>query len=170
MSVRLLGALLILGGCGGFGISLAAANCREERELERLLRLLREMESQLQYRLTPLPELCSQGGRNVGGTVGEIFVNLARELHWQSAPDAAGCMKAALRRSRAVSPNLRRILTLFGGSLGRFDLPGQLRGLEEAREGCNLRLAALRENRESRLRGYRTLGLCAGAALAILLL
>ena len=57
-----------------------------------------------------------------------------------------------------------------GAYLGRFDLPGQKQGLEEVREACRMELEALGKNRETRLRSYGTLGLCAGAALAILFL
>lgn len=170
MGFKWIGAVLIVVACGGFGCSIAAGVKKEERELTRLVRLLGFMENQLQYRLTPLPELCRQAGKETPGSVGEVFSNLSRELLWQSAPDAAGCMAAAVRRSHDLSPALRQLLLALGQTLGRFDLDGQLKGLEEAREGCRSRLEALARDRDSRLRSYRTLGLCAGAALAILLL
>ena len=58
----------------------------------------------------------------------------------------------------------------LGISLGRFDLPGQLQGIHTARGECQSALDRLCSNRDNRLRSYETLGLCAGAALAILLL
>ena len=60
------------------------------------------------------------------------------------------------------------ILSELGESLGRFDLPGQLKGLEAVRRKCLMELEALGRNRTERLRCYQTLGLCAGAALVIL--
>lgn len=170
MGYQMIGAVLIVAACGGYGLLLSAACRQRERELGRLLQALAYMENQLAYQLTPLPDLCRQAGKEVGGIVGEVLRNLARELSWQSAPDVTGCMAAALSRSRELPPQLRRLLAQLGRSLGRFDLPGQLRGLEAAREGCHQQLAQLRAGREPRLRSYRTLGLCAGAALVILLL
>lgn len=170
MGYELLGAVLIVGGCGGFGICLGTSVRREIRELEGLLRGLELMENQLQYRLTPLPELCRMAGKEASGTVGRVFFQLSRELDRQTAPEAAGCMQAALKKYPGLSPELGRALARLGRDLGRFDLPGQLRGLERARERCYGLLENIRKNRGARLGEYRTLGLCAGAALAILLL
>lgn len=170
MGYELLGACLIIGGCGGFGICLGATALREARELEGLLRALDWMENQLQYRLTQLPELCRGAGKEAGGTVGRVFGALAWELDRQTAPEPAGCMQAALGKCPGLSPQLRRAMACLGRDLGRFDLPGQLRGLDRARDRARKMLESLQRNRVSRLREYRTLGLCAGAALAILLL
>ncbi len=170
MNYPLLGAALIVTGCGGFGFSMAAEHLTMERELRQLLKILCFMENQLEYRLTPLPELCRQAGKESGGRLGRVFADLARELDWQSAPDAAGCMAAALGKSRDLPGRLRMRLLSLGQTLGRFDLPGQLQGLEQEKENCRLQLEALRADRGTRLRSYGTLGLCAGAALAILLL
>lgn len=170
MSYKWIGAVLIIAGCGGFGFSMAAGHRREEGTLRQLIHALNFMECELQYRLTPLPELCRQAGNEVKGTLREVFLNLARELDWQAAPDAASGMRAALKRSHELPRHTRQILLQLGQTLGRFDLPGQLKGLEEARAACRGQLEALGKNRDSRLRGYQTLGLCVGAALVILFL
>lgn len=170
MGYQMIGAALILGSCGGYGLLLSRSYRQWEGELRRLIGALEHMESQLAYQLTPLPDLCRQAGKETGGIVGEVLRNLGRELSWQSAPDVSGCMAAALGRSRELPKQLRRFLVRLGKSLGRFDLPGQLRGLESLKEECSQQLAQLQSGREPRLRSYRTLGLCAGAALVILLL
>ena len=122
------------------------------------------------FGLTPLPELCRQAGKETRGTLREVFFNLARELEWQTSPDAASCMTAALKRSHELPRRIRGIMKQLGHTLGRFDLPGQKQGLEEVKEACRMELESLGKNRETRLRSYGTLGLCAGAALAILFL
>lgn len=170
MSYRWMGAVLVIVGCGGFGFSMAAGYRREAATLRQLIRVLNYMEWEMQYRLTALPELCRQAGKEAKGPVREVFANLARELDWRSAPDAASCMASALKRSRNLSRGCREILMELGRTLGRFDLPGQLKGLQEVRKACQGELDALEKNRDVRLRSYETLGLCAGAALAILLL
>lgn len=58
----------------------------------------------------------------------------------------------------------------LGRNLGRFDLTGQLSSLRALRAGCEDSLKQLTDNRDNRLRSYQTLGLCTGAALAVLLL
>ena len=134
MSYRWFGAALVIAGCGGFGFSIASGYKREEGILRQLLRALNSMEWELQYRLTPLPELCRQAGKETRGTLREVFFNLARELEWQTSPDAASCMTAALKRSHELPRRIRGIMKQLGHTLGRFDLPGQKQGLEEVRE------------------------------------
>lgn len=168
MNYKWFGAVLIIAGCGGFGFSLAAACRRKEQLLRQMICALQSMQWELQYRLTPLPELCRQAGKASGGALRDIFLNLARELDWQRYPDAYSCMCAALKRSRELPDNLRKLLLQLGRSLGRFDLKGQLSGLEAVQKACERQMEELLQNRDVRLRCYQTLGLCAGAALAIL--
>lgn len=168
MSYKWIGAILVIVGCGGFGFSIASGCRREERLLRQLIQALQYMEWELQYRLTPLPELCRQAGKEASGLLRDIFLTLARELDWQASPDVSSCMSAALKRNRDLPRNLKKIFFQLGRSLGRFDLQGQLQGLEAVRTACEGELAALNKNRDVRLRSYQTLGLCAGAALAIL--
>ena len=168
MSIKWIGALLVLAGCGGVGFMMAAAWKREEWTLRSLISALDYMTCELRFRLTPLPELCRQAGSTCRGTVGKVLDNLARELENQICPDADSCMYAALARTENIPRQTERALRLLGTSLGRFDLEGQLRGLEQVRGQCCRTLEDLNQNRDQRIRGYQTLGLCAGAALAIL--
>ena len=170
MNAKLIGAALIIAGCGGVGFSMAAAHRREEKALRQLIRALDYMGCELQYRLTPLPELCRCAASEGGGAVSQVLVHLATELEAQVAPDAGSCMNAALTKTAGLPPQTRKNLHILGMSLGQFDLQGQLTGLEAARKQCRRELDELTKNRDVRLRSYQTLGLCAGSALAILFL
>lgn len=170
MSWKWIGALLIIAGCGGFGFSLAAAHRREENTLRKLISALDLMECELQYRLTPLPDLCRMAGQETTGCIREIFLRLSAELDAQIAPDVERCMTAALSGAPDLPKHSYNAFVTLGATLGRFDLSGQLKGLEQVRAECRRQLEVLSTNREPRLRSYQTLGLCAGAALAILLI
>ena len=69
-----------------------------------------------------------------------------------------------------LSSITKQLLRNLGRSLGRFDLEGQLRGIDAVRHETLEALEKLTHDQDERLRSYQTLGLCAGAALAILLL
>lgn len=168
MSFKWIGAILIIMSCGGLGISLASAHRREERAMRQLIGALDYMECELQYRLTPLPDLCRQAGSENKGIVSEVLINLACELEAQVAPDVSSCMNAALTLTGEIPKRIKNAFDILGQSLGRFDLPGQLKGLETVRGACRRELEELTANKDVRLRGYQTLGFCAGAALAIL--
>jgi stage III sporulation protein AB len=161
---------MIVIGCGSCGFSIAAGKRKEEQMLCQLIRILQFMEAELRYRLTPLPDLCRLASCEVKGTLRVVFLNLYRELSWQKMPDAASCMSAAIQRTGEVPGRIRRILIQFGQTLGRFDLEGQLQGIQSVRNRCEESLESIRKNRDERLRSYQTLGVCAGAALAIILI
>lgn len=168
MNIRVFGAILVILGCGSFGFMIAAAYRREEQVLQQLLSALDYMQCELQYRLTPLPDLCRQAAANHRGTVRTVFHLLAEELEDQISPDVERCMNVALARLKDIPKLTREVMVMLGRSLGRFDLEGQLNGLEAARQACRRGLDELLKNKTVRLRSYQTLGLCAGAALAIL--
>ncbi len=166
MNLKWIGAILIIAACGGFGTGMVISHRRKEAALKQLLTALDYMECQLQYHLTPLPELCRQAALRVSGGVGTVLTALARELDRQISPDVKSCMEAAV----CSSPELPVVghFRELGNTLGIFDLQGQLKGLEGVCRSCRQELERLGQNREVRLRSYQTLGLCAGAALAIL--
>jgi len=162
------GACLILAACGGFGFFTGAACRREILFLQRLLRLVDNMEFELSYQLTPLPQLCRNAGKTAGGSLHALMDALANELDHQHCPDAAGAMACVLCTRQNFPSAAKEILTRLGESLGRFDLSGQLKSLQAVRAHCTRELEALEDRKDERIRGYRTLGLCAGAAMIIL--
>lgn len=168
MTYKWIGAVLVLVSCGGFGFAIASGYRQEEQRLRQLLRALQYMECELQYHLTPLPDLCRQAGMETSGSVREVLNKLAGELENQVAPDVSSCMRAAIEDCQDFSRRFRRLMLQLGRTLGRFDLAGQIQGLQAVQASCIQEQKALEQNRDMRLRSYRTLGLCAGAALAIL--
>ena len=166
--IKILGAILIVAGCGGVGFKLAAEFIREERFLKQLISVLDYMECELQYRMTPLPELCRKASELCTGMLSGILLTLTEELEAQISPDAEQCMRAALFKHENTSPESSLLLERFGRTLGRFDLKGQVKGIVDIREECEKYLTKLENHKDLRLRSYRTLALCAGAALVIL--
>jgi len=167
--MKIIGAVLIVAACGGFGFMVAAHHIREEKSLRQLIILLEYMECELQYRLTPLPVLCRQASSEGNTPVHKSFSMLAQELESQISPDVYRCMTAALTKSGQLPRYTHKAMLMLGHSLGRFNLEGQLKGLAFVKQQCNTELQKLCRNKDNRLRSYQTLGLCAGAAMAILL-
>lgn len=169
MSLKWIGTVMIVLCCGGFGFRLVSIHRQREKELRDLLAALDLLESELRYRLSPLPDLCCLVANSINGSIGRLFLTLYEELEHQIAPDAGCCMNVAVSHSNLTSDTIR-LLRELGRTLGRFDLDGQIQGIESVRNEALLALDKLTKDQDARLRSYQTLGLCAGAALAILLL
>ena len=167
---KIIGAVLIILSCSGIGASIVAAHRKQEHALGQFLRGLEYMICELQYRMTPLPELCLNTGALCSGCVGAVFTDLSAELTAQIAPDAATCMHAALSGYSSIPGKLQTCFLELGASLGRFDLQGQIMGLEAVKRQTELELYHMQDRKDVRLRSYQTLGVCAGAALVVLFL
>ena len=168
MTLKLLGAVLVVVGCGAVSFGMAANFRREEKALRQLLGILDYMECELQYRLTPLPALCRLAAKEFGGIFSSVFLEFALEMESQISPDLTICMSAAMEKCKSIPQISKEMLTTLSKNIGRFHLEGQLKGLDSVRAECRRRLGEMTENKETRLRSYQTLGLCAGAALVIL--
>ena len=167
--MRWLGAILIFTCCGYFGFSMVVSHKREEKTLRQIIAAINYMECELQYRLTPLPQLVGQASQQVTGLTSVVLAALSAELDNQISPHVSCCMEAVLVRQRDIPRYAGEAFQMLGRCLGRFDLDGQLKELDSVRTLCARCLLELETNRDARLRSYQTLGLCAGAALAILL-
>ena len=167
--MKWIGAVLVLAGCGYFGFHIAAVSVAEERALRKLIGILDYMSSELQYRLTPLPDLCRQAAGETSGKLAKLLLAFSDELESQIAPDVKSCMNAAIFRCPGLPEMTRKCFIQLGSSMGRFDLSGQISALESVRQSCRRNLEILESGKDSRLRMYKTLGICAGAAIVILL-
>lgn len=170
MELRWLGALLVIAGGGSIGFSMAFHYRKQEQCLRQLIKAIELFSCELEFKLTPLPEVCRSVSRSVGGSIGEVFQCLAQELDSQIRPDAACCMESAVACCKDLSQPCRGWLLQLGRTLGRFDVAGQLAELASVKAGCVEQMNAMLAERDVRIRNYQTLGLCAGAALAILLI
>lgn len=170
MTIKLIGAIMIVLSCGSVGFYLSAVHRQEEEALRQLICALDYMGCELQYRMTPLPELCRSAAAQNRGVICRLFLNLANELDSHISPDVSACMTEAIAQTPKLPDKTTKLLLRLGGSLGRFDMSGQIRGMENMRQLCRKELDALSKDRTVRLRNYQTLALCAGVALAILLM
>lgn len=168
MTFKWIGAALVMAACGAVGFYIAAAYLREERELRKLTTALDYMACELQYRLTPLPDLCRLAAGECSGIVGKILSELASELENSLKPEVEDCVLEVLCKIGDIPKRIRDAFLLMGTSLGRFDMEGQMKGLEMVRAFCRRELESMENGKDNRLRSYQTLGICAGAALAIL--
>ena len=122
MVYKWLGAFLIVSSCGGFGFMLSAAQKNEEWMLRQLVGALDDMQCELQYRLTPLPDLCRNAGLHSKGAIRNFFLLLAEELECQLNADVSTCIHHVLEKIDYFPSKTGENILQLGNSLGRFDL------------------------------------------------
>ena len=170
MTVKIMGALLIILGSGGVGLALSANDRRQEQAMRDLHQCLQWMAWELSYRRPSLAGLSRGAAQCCPGVVGQVLDRFAAELDQQLLPDPGICMNAALCAVKNIPKCAAFHLSQLGSTLGRFDLENQIRSLEAAEALCKQELEHMRSGMDVRIRNYRTLSLCAGTALVIILL
>ncbi len=169
MTLRILGAIMIISGCAGLGVRETRRHRKEVNTLKQLMYAMEYMECELQYKLTPLPQLCEKLSSNITGIMAEIFQELALELNNQISPDVKVCMDLVLHKQRDIQTPIYNILTTLGMVLGRFDIDGQIREINLVKSECEQQLECYMHDADTRLRSYRTIAVCTGIAVAIIL-
>ena len=169
MYLKILGAILVISACGGYGLMMVFSHRKEVAGLRALVHALDVMICVLDFRLTPLPDLCKIGADSIDGPVSSCLLRLSEILNDQLSADVGSCTTDAVDMTAGLPQRVSLEIRSMGQTRGRFDLEGQRSGLRNCKEVCNNQLEVLEHQQPQRLRSYQTLGFCAGAALAILL-
>lgn len=169
--MKTVGCILLLCGCGGAGLWAVRGLQARWAQLRELVAALEEMERELQYRLTPLPELLAGLAAHTAGQVGVFFSRCAQEMDRLGERTFSRLWGQALAESgMALAEEDIRLLEELGTSLGRYDGRSQCQAIAQIRSRLEKNLAAALERRDRLGRVYGVLGLAAGAFLVILLI
>lgn len=167
---RLLGAVLVVAGCGALGL---AGVCRLDgrvRDLGELAAGLDALQRELGWRLSPLPQALDTAARAVRGPAAEFFARCAQGAGAQDGRSfqqvwGDGLSAAPLR----LEPGDKALLERLGPVLGRYDGDSQRLALEDAAAGLRSLQGDAADDRKRLGRVYGVLGMTAGLFLAILL-
>ena len=170
--IRLFGASLVVlaASAAGFGF---AKNVRLQcAQLDALSWALETMAGEMSARLTPLPEIFL-----LLGSGGQRDVSLFFKTAGLALTTPPGCtVPVAFKRGFAAAASFRpgeqavQALYALSAGLGRFTLERQLAAIEQAKTAVTRELLSLQAQKQARCRSYGTIGVCAGLALAVILL
>ena len=165
------GAVLLAAGPAVIGFHAARRLARRPRLLRELAAALEQMEREISFRLTPLPELFVRLSQEYSGPVGALFSCCARDMDDLGQRSLSQIWRQALTEATLdLDSRGQRALEELGEVLGRYDGDG-LRGA--LRQTCGELTAAAEEaerERERKGRMDQVLGLTTGVLLVILLM
>ena len=145
---------------------------RQQAQTLALIDALLRIRHELQYRLTPLPEIFAALGGSRNREIAEFFSRLAALLSSAQTCTVGYACRQALAQTRGLSLSSAArgtILSLFD-SLGRYDLEGSVQALDLALSRLREEVKALQNSAAARCRTYLTLGVCTGLAAAVILM
>lgn len=170
--LKTIGIVLVVLGASGAGFSMALAVQRNIAVVQQLIGALDQMKSEMQYRKTPLPELMRVLSVSTRGQVSSLFCRVADDMFLRQEASVYAIIKKALLAAppSAFSPSVRHVLLNLGSGLGKYDVEGQLRAIDLALSRLRDILEQSTAEQKTRVRSYCTLGICAGLAIAIMVL
>ena len=169
--IRLAGALLAAGGMAWVGFSAARRLARRERTLVQLSAALAQMEREISYRLTPMPQLLGELAENTPGPAGAFFGACRKGLEELGSRSLAEIWHETLLTAPLdLEDRALAVLDRLGTVLGRYQEEEVRAALARAAEDLAREGELARAEAENRGRMYQVLGLTAGGLLVLLLL
>lgn len=170
MTIRMLGAIVLCLGASGIGFSASRTVRRTVKTMQQLKLALEMMRCEISYTLTPIARICRIAASGSEGEVHILFERLAAVFSG-TYPEQDGWAKELIAATlHSVPPEVAETMAELIASFGRFGVSEQLRLIDLTLEKVQAALAQLDTDKKQRCRCYETLGICAGLAIAVLVL
>jgi len=171
--VTIIGCILIIGACSYIGFFLGRQYNARFEQIKKLRSSLKMLETEISYSMNPLPEALFKVGSRILGPVGKLYEHTAELLGKNAGLPMEQVWRAGLDRL-AEESSLKKeeldVLDDFGLGLGGSDREEQLKNLHLAQEHLRIIESSAERDRNKYERMYKTLGILAGAALALVLI
>lgn len=172
MAVKVMTAALLAVSGAAAGQYQASRLTKRVELLEELISGMRLFRNEIYYTHDRLERVAGRLTLSCQGCGSVFFSEFQRRLEENGGKDTEtiwrGCAERVFGNRTPLKERDLSVLKSAGVRLGMDDIEGQCRYLEKAEEDLEVRLKDARQLRESRFRLYRTLGLAAGCAAAIL--
>lgn len=170
--LKLCGALLLMAGAAGLGFGAAAQLEARVTGLRAMVGALAQMERELSFNLTPMPELLDRLAREAQPPAALFFARCRAGMGRLGEQSMGALWREALAEESGLllTHEEQQTLCALGDVLGRYDGDGQRAALQNTMEEMGRFLAGAQRERDRLGRVYGVLGLGAGAMLVILLL
>ncbi|MEW6725313.1 MAG: stage III sporulation protein SpoIIIAB [Bacillota bacterium] len=173
MTIKLVGAIIVVGASSILGFALAAPFAQRPRVLRALQAGLERLETEIDYGLVPLPAALRRSARGLAFPASRLLETAADELETGDGLTAGEAWTRSLEhwdRESSWNAEDREILGEIGGWLGSSDRENQKRHLRHVLDRLKYQEALARDEQSRGERLFKYLGVLGGLALAIILL
>lgn len=169
--IRWIGFVLVVSGAAATGMTMAANVKRTVNLLREWVNILREMRSEIEFHLTPLGELCGILADGASAPIKNILYSVEKKLSDVPGRPAGIQMRESLSvNGQGIPVELKKIIIDLFDALGRQDVYAQIRAIDMAQQRTQSALQSLESEKKDRCRTYRVISVCAGIAIAVILI
>jgi stage III sporulation protein AB len=169
------GILCILIILAGVAIGHLKAKTYDNRvyHLQELITTIKVLESEMKYRLDPMPELLMRVGNMKAGMSADMLLTAGLLLKNQASRDLSECWEEAVHtayRESALNQEDKRIIADLGLELGKTDMESQSGMFLRTLSLLEAQTAEAIEDKKSKGKMYKSLGSAIGVLIVILLI
>ncbi|MDP4087760.1 MAG: stage III sporulation protein SpoIIIAB [Bacillota bacterium] len=171
--IKTMGAILIIGASSVIGFIFAETLRRRLNQLKELQGALVQLQNEIFYTRTDLPEACLKVALKSKNPINTIFEKVSEELSGNDMDSVYAAFQYALKVNEGglnLTKEDKEILLDLSKALGDSDMEGHRKIFNLAEYNIKTRIEALEQNVDKNMKMYRYLGFSAGAALAIILI
>ena len=168
--LKTIGAFMVIGASGGFGVSKAVQFYRRLHQLREFYRALELLKCELNYTLLPLPRICRMTAERAKGAVSAYLLKYAQKLESGLPRTKAAAQSMEEVRGLSLPSDAQMALLELFEALGRYDLEGENRLLQMTAHRLNASIERYESEKKPLAKGYAALGFCTGLALVILII
>ena len=153
------------------GMQMSASLGKRCRLLQQFLAVLQILRNEISVCGTPLPQAFALMAVSSGGAVAQLFSSVAREMDSRRWLSPAAAIEHGLECEQTLLQDqvLCEIIRRLGSGLGKYDRESQLQTIDFTASELSALLNQTKQEHSVRGKTYRTLGICAGLAMVILL-
>lgn len=171
--MKVAGLILVITSCTGIGAE-AVRRLRERLKLlETLRRMASHMKGEILYANVPLAEALHRTGKRYKGTVGNLFIDLAKELEKETGDSFEKVWRERAGKfaiESALNKKEQEQLLRFGESLGYLDRDMQEKAILFYLEDLEQSIETLRKEEPEKSRLFFGMGILSGLFLAVILI
>jgi stage III sporulation protein AB len=171
--IKILGCILILAASTIGGFVYAESFKKRVRQLNELERALNQLQSEIEYTYTPLPEALKSVADKSEEPVKGIFNRASELLFLNEAEDVYDAFKKSLKDSSEglhINNEDLNIMLDLSKSLGESDIEGHKKIFILAKSNLKKRISIAEDAMYKNVKMYRYLGFSLGAMLVIVLI
>lgn len=170
--IKLIGAIMIVGASTYIGFLMAALLKARVSELKDMESALLQLETQIFFTRTTLPEAFSDVGKKSKSPVSDFFYSVAESLRNNDLDSVFQAFKDAFDKQKDfnITVSDKDIFLDLAKGLGESDLDGHKKIFSLAEYQLKNTINALEKKNEKTVKMYRCLGFSVGAMVTILLI
>jgi stage III sporulation protein AB len=171
--IKIFGAVIIIFACGFAGVYKGQCYAKRPIQIRKIRSALQNLESEISWAATPLPEALNRVGLIIGNPINKLFIRAGCLIEKNKNKSVGELWEAALieiKSSLSIGEEEIEVLKSFGYSLGNTHKDEQIKNINLVKEHLkSLEIKAEAEkNKYEKM--YRTLGFLLGMALTLVLI